>query len=161
LGNASSNLGQDPDGVGSGSGSQNRGSAARALNTLIDKIFAPVTEKLNLTQEQQFQIISIIIETEVTVDPLLQSLAKIDQQLSELPLSEVLDENLMKEICERQASIISEVVQMRLRAKARMYRLLTTEQRAIMVQQFRTRRRLNDTPDPISINEPLLNGALF
>jgi hypothetical protein len=143
VGNASSNFCQDPGGASSGRGSQNRGPAVKALSSLIDDIFAPVTEKLNLTQEQRLQIIAIIIETEVNADPLLQTLGVIDQQLSELPLAEVLDENRMKEICEQQSVLMSEVIQMRLRAKGRMFRLLTTEQRAIMTEQFRTKERLN------------------
>jgi Spy/CpxP family protein refolding chaperone len=123
----------------------------KALSALIDDIFAPVTEKLNLTQEQRLQIIAIIIETEVSADPWLQSLATIDQQLSELPLAEVLDENRMLAICEQQATIMSEVIQMRLRAKARIYRLLTTEQRAIVAQQFRIKRRPNGNWGPTGI----------
>jgi Spy/CpxP family protein refolding chaperone len=102
----------------------------------INQIFAPVTDKLNLTQEQQFQIVAIITEAEVRADPLLQSLAAADQQLSELSFSGVPDGNRLKELCDREAAILSEIMQLKVRAKAGIIRLLTTEQRAIVAQQF-------------------------
>jgi hypothetical protein len=148
VGNTSSTVGQDP---GAGGPQDKRGPTVKALSSLVSEIFAPVTEKLNLTQEQQLQIISIIIETEVRADPLLQTLATIDQQLSELSLSEVLDEDRLKGVSEHQGAIMSEVIQMRIRAKAQIYRLLTPEQKAIVAQQFRRRARLDGNLGPITI----------
>jgi hypothetical protein len=152
VGNTSSTVGQDPGGASSGGGPQDKGAPAiKDLSSLIREVFAPVTEKLNLTKEQQFQIMAIIIETEVSADPLLQSLTVLDQQLSELTFSEPLDENRVKEICDHEAAILSELIQIKVRAKARMYRLLTTEQRAIVDQQFHMKAQLEGYLGSISI----------
>jgi len=113
--------------------------ALKDFSSLINHVFAPVTDKLNLTQEQQFQIVAIITEAEVRADPLLQSLAVGDQQLSELSFSGVPDGNRLKELCDQEAQILSEIMQLRVRAKAEIIRLLTTEQKAILAQQFNIR----------------------
>jgi len=106
------------------------------FSSLINQVFAPVTDKLNLTQEQKFQIVAIITEAEVTADPLLQSLEVADQQLCELSFSGVPDTNRLKELCDQEAAILSALIQLKVRTKAEIIRLLTTEQRAIVAQQF-------------------------
>src|SRR5215831_5022586 len=118
--------------------------AVKDFSSLINQVFSPVTDKLNLTQEQQFQIVAIITEAEVRVDPLLQSLAVADQQLTELSFSGVLDGNRLKELCDQGAQIVSEMMQLKVRAKAEIIRLLTTEQRAIVAQQLNIRLALKD-----------------
>jgi hypothetical protein len=118
VGNASSTICQDSRSANSGGGPQDKGAPAiKDLRSLIREMFAPVTEKLNLTQEQQFQIMAIIIETEVSASPLLQSLAMLDEELSELTFSDVLDENRLKNICDNQAAILSELVQLKVRVE--------------------------------------------
>src|SRR5262245_57685923 len=67
--------------------------AVKDFSSLINQVFAPVTDQLSLTQEQQFQIIAIITETEVRADPLIRSLAVADQQLSEFSFFGVPDGN--------------------------------------------------------------------
>jgi len=119
--------------------------AVKDFSSLISQVFAPVTDKLNLTQEQQFQIVAIITEVEVRADPLLQSLALADQQLSELSFSGVPDRNRLKELCDQEAQIFSEIMQLKVRAKAEIIRLLTTEQRAIVAQQFNIKLTLKGT----------------
>jgi Spy/CpxP family protein refolding chaperone len=111
----------------------------KEFSSLINQVFAPVTDKLNLTQEQQFQIVAIIAEAEVRADPLLQSLEVAGQQLNELSFSGVPDDNRLKELCDQGAAILSEIMQLKIRAKAEIFRLLTAEQRAIVVQQFNIR----------------------
>ena len=115
------------------------------FSSLISQVFAPVTDKLNLTHEQQFQMVAIITEAEVRADPLLESLAAVDQQLSELSFSGVPDGNRLKELCDQEAQILSEIMQLNVRAKAEIIRLLTTEQRAIVVQQFNIKLTLKGT----------------
>jgi len=114
------------------------------FSSLIDEVFAPVTDKLNLTQQQQFQIVAIITDAEVRADPLFQSLEVADQQLSELSFSGVPDGNRLKELCDQEAQTLSEILQLSVRAKAKIIRLLTTEQRAIVAQQFNLRPTLKD-----------------
>jgi hypothetical protein len=143
---------QDPRIADSGAGPQDKGvPVVKNLSSLINDIFAPVTDKLNLTLEQQFQIIAIVAETEVRAGPLLQSLAATDRQLSELQFAAVPDESRLKEIADQEATILSEFIQMKVRAKAGIYRLLTTEQRAIVVQQFRSNTQLEKNLGSISI----------
>jgi hypothetical protein len=152
VGNASSTIAQDSRSLGSGGGPQDKGApAVRDLSSLINDVFAPVTDKLNLTQEQQFQIMAIIIETEVRADPLLQSLTAADRQLSELTFADVLDENRLKKICDYEAAILSELMQMKVRSKAAIYRLLTKEQQAIVAQQFYLKNQLEGHLGSISI----------
>ena len=117
---------------------------AKDFSSLIDEVFAPVTDKLNLTQQQQFQIVAIITEAEVRADPLFQSSEVADQQLSELSFSGVPDGNRLKELCDQEAQTLSEIIQLSVRAKAKIIRLLTTEQRAIVAQQFNLRPTLKD-----------------
>jgi hypothetical protein len=143
---------QDPRIGDSDAGPQDKGvPVVKNLSSLINDIFAPVTDKLNLTLEQQFQIIAIVAETEVRAGPLLQSLAATDRQLSELQFAAVPDESRLKEIADQEATILSEFIQMKVRAKAGIYRLLTTEQRAIVVQQFRSKTQLERNLGSISI----------
>jgi Spy/CpxP family protein refolding chaperone len=112
------------------------------FSSLVNQVFAPITDKLNLTQEQQFQIVAIITEAEVRADPLLQSLAVAAEQLSELSFSGVPDSNRLKELCDQEAAILSEIMQLKVRARAEIIQLLTTEQRLIVVQQFNIKRTL-------------------
>src|SRR4030095_7009387 len=113
VGNISTVIAQDPRGVDSGGGPQDKGvPVVRSLSSLINEIFAPVTDKLNLTLEQQFQIIAIVAETEVRAGPLLQSLAAADQQLTELSFAAVPDESRLKEISDQEATIFSELIPM-------------------------------------------------
>jgi hypothetical protein len=146
-GSISSAIGQDPR----AGGLEDKGPAIKTLSSLISQVFAPVTEKLNLTQEQQFQILAIIVETDVSADAMLQSLDVLDQQLSELTFSEVLNENRVKEISDHEAAILSEMIQAKTRAKARIYGLLTTEQQAIVVQQFQRKAQRQGHLGSISI----------
>jgi Spy/CpxP family protein refolding chaperone len=127
------------------------GPGVKDFSSLINQVFAPVTDKLNLTQEQQFQIVAIITEAEIRADPLLQSLAVADQQLSELSFSGAPDGNRLKELCDQEAAILSEIMQMKVRAKAGIVRLLTTEQRAIVAQQFNLKTQLEGHLGSITI----------
>jgi Spy/CpxP family protein refolding chaperone len=112
------------------------------FSSLVNQVFAPITDKLNLTREQQFQIVAIITESEVRADPLLQSLAVAAEQLSELSFSGVPDGNRLKELCDQEAAILSEIMQLKVRARAEIIQLLTTEQRLIVAQQFNIKRPL-------------------
>ena len=114
------------------------------FSSLINQVFAPVTDKLNLTQEQQFQIVAIITEAEVMTDPLMRSLAVAEQQLSELSFFGVPEGSRLKELCDQEGAIMSEIIQLKVRAKAEIIRLLTTEQRAIVARQFNIKLTLKD-----------------
>src|SRR5215471_19733544 len=113
------------------------GPGVKDFSSSVDQVFAPITDRLNLTQEQQLHIAAIITEAEVRADPLFQSLTVADQRLSELSFFGVLDGDRLKELCDQEAQIVSEIMQLRVLAKAEIIRLLTTEQRAIVAQHFK------------------------
>src|SRR5262245_46558406 len=118
--------------------------AVKDFSSLVNQVFAPITDKLNLTQEQQFQIVAIVTETEIRADPLIRSLAVSDQQLTEFSFFGVPDGNRLKEVCDQQAAILSEIMQLKVRAKAEIIRVLTTEQRAIVARQFKIKLTFKD-----------------
>jgi len=140
VGSTSSAIAQDKAGPG-----------VKDFSSLINQVFAPVTDKLNLTQEQQFQIVAIITEAEIRADPLLQSLSVADGQVRELSFSGLLDGNRLKELCDQEAAILSEILQLKVLAKAEILRLLTTEQRAVVAQQFNSKTQLEGHLGSISI----------
>jgi hypothetical protein len=125
--------------------------APRDYSSVIEELFAPIKEKLNLTKEQEFQIIAIITEAEVRSTPLAQSLAIADQQLAELSFTGPLDEAKVHEISDQEALFLSEMILMKVHAKANIYKLLTPDQRALVAQQFRAKPQLEGHLGSISI----------
>jgi Spy/CpxP family protein refolding chaperone len=111
--------------------------ATNEYSSLINEIFAPITDKLKLTNEQQFQIVAIITETEVKADPWAQSLEQIEQELSEIAFNGPPNEARLRELADEQAALLSVMIQMRVRAKSNIYRLLTADQRALVAREFR------------------------
>jgi Spy/CpxP family protein refolding chaperone len=124
---------------------------ARDYGSVIAEMFAPITDKLNLTKEQQFQIIAIITETEVRSTPMVQTLLTADQELSELAFTGPLDDGKVTDLSNTEASLMSEMIQMKVRAKADIFKLLTAEQRALIAQQFRARAQVEGRLGSISI----------
>src|SRR5215510_15813700 len=70
-------------------------------SAIINRVFAPITGKLKLTNEQQLQIVAIITETEVRAEPWAQSLKLIDQQLGQIAFDEPLNEAMLQELSDR------------------------------------------------------------
>jgi Spy/CpxP family protein refolding chaperone len=110
--------------------------------SLINKVFAPITNKLKLTNEQQFQIVAIITETEVRADQWVQAIAQIEQQLTEIAFYRPWNEAKLRELTDQQAALLSETIRMRVQAKANIYRLLTPDQRALVEREFRLQNQL-------------------
>src|SRR5262249_17039938 len=92
---------------------QDKEPRVKDFSSLINQVFAPVTETLKLTQEQQFQTVAIITKAEVRVDLLLHSLEIADQQLSDFSFSGVPDGTRLKELCDQEAAILSEIMQLK------------------------------------------------
>ncbi len=84
-------------------------------NEIIDEIFSPITQRLNLTAGQKFRITNIATAFEGR-----------------------LQESAIREVSERQAALLSQIISMKARAKMSFYRILTAEQRAVVVDQFRS-----------------------
>ena len=108
-------------------------------NELVDEIFAPITARLNLTEKQKFRIANIATNTMLQVEPLFQQLDDLDDQLSQAALTGRLEESTLRQISDRQAAVLSQIISMKMRAKMSFYRLLTDEQRAVVADQFRSR----------------------
>ncbi|HEV8426479.1 MAG TPA: Spy/CpxP family protein refolding chaperone [Pyrinomonadaceae bacterium] len=133
---------------------QSNGRAAAApgeYSSLINDVFAPITEKLKLTNEQKLQVMAIIIETEVRAAPWLETLKQTEQQLSQMAFSDPLNEAKLLELCDQQAALLSDLIQMKVRAKANIYSLLTPEQRALVAREFRLPNQLEGHLGSISI----------
>ena len=94
-------------------------------------MFAPITASLNLTKEQEFQIIAIITSAQVTADPLKQRFDEIDQELVAASYADPFDEERVRVLSEQEASILSQLIALRVFAKAKIYQILTPEQRRI------------------------------
>lgn len=113
--------------------------AAEEDNELINEIFSPITERLNLSASQKFRIANIATATMIQAAPLFQQLDDLEDQLSEAAFTGQLEESKIKQVSEKQAAVISEIVSMKARAKMSIYRLLTAEQRGVVADQFRSR----------------------
>jgi len=113
--------------------------AAEQDNDIIDEIFSPITQRLNLTASQKFRITNIATATMLRAEPLFQQLDELDDQLSQAAFEGRLEESALRGVSEKQAAILSQIISMKARAKMGFYRVLTAEQRAVVVEQFRSR----------------------
>lgn len=108
-------------------------------NEIVREVFSPITDRLNLTAGQRFRIANIATATMLQADPLFQQLDALDDQLSMAAFAGRLDESQIRELAEKQAALLSQIISMKARAKMSFYRVLTNEQRAIVADQFRQR----------------------
>ena len=113
--------------------------AAEEDDNLINEIFSPITERLNLSASQKFRIANIATATMLQAAPLFQQVDDLEDQLSEAAFTGQLEESKIKQVSEKQAAVMSEIVSMKARAKMSIYRLLTVEQRVVVADQFHTR----------------------
>jgi len=113
--------------------------SAEPDNDLVNEIFSPITARLHLTASQKFRIANIATETLLQVEPLFQELNDLDDQLSAAAFTGQLDESTIRQVAEKQANVMSQIISMKARAKMSFYRVLTTEQRAVVADQFRAR----------------------
>ena len=125
--------------------------AARDYGALIQEVFAPVTAELNLTKEQEFQIIAIITSTEAKSDPLVQKLDDVGQRLVDATLVDSPDEAAINQLSAQEAFLLTQIIAMKIRAKASIYQVLTPNQRTLVVHQFRGKNQLDATLGAIGI----------
>jgi len=109
----------------------------RDYSTLINSIFTPYTEQLNLTREQQFQIVAIISGEEAVAAPGIQRLLEVDQRLAEASIAYPIDETTLQDLSSQEAQILTELIAMKIHAKARIYQTLLPAQKALVQQQIR------------------------
>jgi Spy/CpxP family protein refolding chaperone len=106
---------------------------------LVKEVFAPITNQLNLTNEQKFRIVSIVTGTIFQADPLMNQLDDLDDQINEVTLAYPVDENRIRQLSTQQAEVMGQIIAMKARARARMYQLLTPPQKALVSDQLRTK----------------------
>jgi len=123
----------------------------RDYEALIKEVFAPVTDQLKLTKEQEFRIVAIITSSEVTSDPLLQKVDEVGRRLADATLVDSPDDTLINELSEQEALLLSQVIAMKSRAKASIFQLLTPAQRTLVSHQFRGKPQLEGTLGAIGI----------
>ena len=131
--------------------SKSRATAPGEYTALVNDVFAPITDKLKMTNEQRLQIFAIIIETEVTAAPWMESLKQTEQQLSQIALSLPLNEAKLLELSDQQAALLSDLTRMRVRAKANIFGVLTPEQRSLVASEFRLPNQLEGHLGSISV----------
>src|SRR6266446_1146345 len=106
-------------------------------SALIREVFAPITDELKLTNEQKFKMVAIVTSTVVRADPLMDQLDELDTQIDEAAMADSFDEARIRQLSARQGELMGQIIAMKARAKASMYRLLTPEQRNLFARQFR------------------------
>jgi Spy/CpxP family protein refolding chaperone len=124
--------------------------AARDYNELVREVFAPVTDRLNLTNEQKLRIVSIVSGTVLMAEPLFDQLDQLDDQLSTAVLLEVLDEAKIQQLSDREGRVMSQIIGMKARAKAGIYRVLTPDQRALVVNSAAATKQIEGSLGSIS-----------
>jgi len=124
--------------------------ATKDYSSLVTGLFAPITASLNLSREQEFQIIAIMSGSEVAAEPLKQMFEEVDQELAAASMADTFDEAKVRELSENQAAILSELISLKVFAKARIFQVLTAEQRALVAQHFRFKSQVDGTLGAIS-----------
>jgi len=104
---------------------------------IIRAVFDPITDDLKLTPEQRLQIVTIASATMVQAEDLFEQIDEVDAQLTVAAFSGQLDEIRIKQGSDTQAALLARIIAMKTRAKVNFYKVLTEEQRAMVVAQFR------------------------
>ena len=118
---------------------------------LVSELFAPITASLNLSREQEFQIIAIISGSQVMAEPLMEGFDEIERELSQASFVESYDEAKVRKLSEQEAMLLSQLISLKVFAKAKIFQVLTPDQRTLVSQQLRTRRQIEGNLGAISI----------
>jgi Spy/CpxP family protein refolding chaperone len=113
--------------------------AAEQNDDIVNEVFSPITERLNLTAGQKFRIANIATTTMLQAEPLFEQLDDLEDQLSAIAFTGRLEEPTIRQFSDKQTSLLNEIITLKARAKVSFYRVLTAEQRAIISEQFRSR----------------------
>ena len=96
---------------------------------MMRRIFDRIAGKLNLTAEQKTQIHQIVENERPNVQPLLAQALATHQQMEELGKDGVFDEKQVEALATQQAATMKQLIIEKERTKARIFAVLTTEQR--------------------------------
>lgn len=106
---------------------------------LVNEVFSPITDSLNLTADQKIRIANIATATMLRAEPLFQQLDELDAELSVAAFTGRLDEITIKQLSEKQGALLSQIIAIKARAKTSFNKVLTAEQRAVVAEQSRMR----------------------
>ena len=109
---------------------------------LIHSLFDPVTKALNLTPAQKFTIVTIASASMNSTEPLFDQLDELDDQMSIVAFSGGLNETKLRELSMRQAVVMAEINATIARARADFYKVMTPEQRAVILAQYKSEQSL-------------------
>ena len=110
----------------------------RDYSTLINSIFSPYTDQINLSKQQQFQIVAIISSEEALAVPVMERLLEVDHLLAEASIEYPIVDAKLEDLSSQEAQILTELISMKIRAKARIFQTLLPPQKAMVQQQIRT-----------------------
>lgn len=125
-------------------------SEKRDYTTMVKELFAPITASLNLSKEQEFQIIAAIGGTQATAEPLMDRFDEIEQELVAAAFAESFDEARVRAWSNEQATILSQLIALKVFAKAKIFQILTPSQRILVAQKFRFRQQIRGDLGAIS-----------
>jgi Spy/CpxP family protein refolding chaperone len=125
--------------------------APRDYTALLREMFAPISDQLNLTKEQQFQMVAIVSGTDAKTASLLHQLEVVDQRLAEATIVDVLDEDAINRLSSEEAQLLTEMIVMKVRAKAAIYRVLMPDQRALITQSVHSKSQVDGNLGAISV----------
>ena len=106
-------------------------------DSVVHAVFDPITDQLRLTPDQKFRIVVIATSTMANADSVFDQIDDLDAELSIAAFSGQLDEAKIKKVSDQEATLLSQVVALKARAKTAFYKVLTDEQRAMVVAQYR------------------------
>lgn len=129
----------------------NRVSETTDYTAMMKQLFAPITGSLNLSKEQQFQIIAIISTTQATAEPLMQKFDGIEKELVAASFAEHFDEERVRALSKEQAATLTQLISLKVFAKAKIFQILTADQRKLVSHQFRFKRQTEANLGAISI----------
>jgi Spy/CpxP family protein refolding chaperone len=118
---------------------------------MMKQLFAPITASLSLSKEQEFQIIAIISTTQATAEPLIQKFDGIEKELVAASFAEHFDEERVRALSKEQAATLTQLISLKVFAKAKIFQILTADQRKLVSHQFRFKRQTEANLGAISI----------
>lgn len=107
---------------------------------LVDSLFSPITDQLNLTPEQRAQIEAIAAPEYARGEALMLRLNRVTAELDEEQSKETFDEDRVRALASQAGQAMAEMTVIKLRVKAKVTALLTPEQRALVEEHLRLNR---------------------
>ena len=95
-----------------------------------EHFLAHMSEQLGLTDQQKTEVKTILTTEQTTVEPLIRQLDQNRQDLRAATKNGRFDETQVRALATQQAQILTELIVEKERSKAKIYNLLSEEQRA-------------------------------